>query len=81
MKSNIIIVDDIEFSRKVISYIIKKKFNDEVNVIEAENSYDVERIIKSNIKINGIITDIIMPDGNGFDLINVLSMNNYGIPI
>ncbi|GLR73398.1 EAL domain-containing response regulator [Aliivibrio sifiae] len=81
MKSNIIIVDDIEFSRKVISYIIKKRFNDEVNIIEAENSYDVEKIIKSNIKINGIITDIIMPDGSGFDLINVLSMNNYNIPI
>ena len=81
MKNNILIVDDIEFSRKVISYIIRKKFNDDVNIIEANNSHDVEKILKSNVIINGIITDIIMPDGNGFDLINILSMNNHRIPI
>ena len=67
MKNNILIVDDIEFSRKVISYIIRKKFNDDVNIIEANNSHDVEKILKSNVIINGIITDIIMPDGNGFN--------------
>lgn len=80
-KINILLVDDIKFSRKVISYIINKHFDDQVNIIEANNSNDVQSIFKKNIKIHGIISDIMMPNGDGVELINVLSSNNYKIPM
>ncbi|WP_122032118.1 two-component system response regulator [Aliivibrio sp. EL58] len=80
-KINIVLVDDIKFSRKVISYIINKHFDDQVNIIEANNSNDVQSIFSKNIKIHGIISDIMMPNGDGVELINILSSNNYKIPM
>lgn len=80
-KINIILVDDIKFSIKVISHIISKNFGDQVNIIEANNSNDVEGIFNKNIKIHGIISDIMMPNGDGLELINLLSRNNYKIPM
>ncbi|MUK62159.1 EAL domain-containing protein [Aliivibrio fischeri] len=80
-KINIILVDDVDFSRKVVSFIIKKNFNEQVNIIEAKSCNDVVNILNKKNLIHGIITDIMMPNGDGLDLIKVLSDNNYNIPV
>ncbi|MFA1562339.1 EAL domain-containing response regulator [Aliivibrio fischeri] len=78
---NVILVDDIDFSRKVVSFMIKKIFFEKVNIIEAKNSHDVDSIISKKIKIHGIITDIIMPKGDVIDLIMNLSEQNNQVPV
>ncbi|MUL08708.1 EAL domain-containing protein [Aliivibrio fischeri] len=80
-KINVILVDDVDFSRKVVSFIIKKNFHDQVNIIEAKSCNDVVNILNKKNIIHGIITDIMMPNGDGLDLIKVLSENNYHIPV
>ncbi|WP_394135407.1 response regulator [Aliivibrio fischeri] len=80
-KINIILVDDVDFSRKVVSFIIRKNFNEQVNIIEAKSCNDVVNILNKKNLIHGIITDIMMPNGDGLDLIKVLSENNYNIPV
>lgn len=80
-KINVILVDDIKFSRKVISFIINKNFGDKVNILEANNSNDVQSILNKNITINGIISDIMMPNGDGLELIHMLSGHNHKIPM
>ncbi len=66
---NILIVDDSELDRSVLKII----FEDEYNVIEAENGYRALEILNSqNIHIDFMVLDINMPGLGGFEVLNLL---------
>jgi two-component system chemotaxis response regulator CheY len=66
-----LIVDDSEFSRKIVAKILNEEG---FNVVgEAENAQFAVDILNGNHKINLILLDIIMPDVNGIDLARKIS--------
>ncbi|MFZ4713102.1 MAG: response regulator [Bacteriovoracaceae bacterium] len=62
----ILIVDDSEFSRKIVAKILVEEGYNVVG--EAANANDAIEILNSNQGINIILIDIIMPDVNGIEL-------------
>ncbi|MCK4819490.1 response regulator, partial [bacterium] len=64
-EATIIIADDVEDNRKLLSGLLKEQG---LNVYEAENGLEVLHLVNS-IKPDMIITDIIMPEMDGFELI------------
>lgn len=66
-----LIVDDSEFSRKIVAKILTEEGFDVVG--EAENAQIAVDILNSNHSINLILLDIIMPDVNGIELAKKIS--------
>lgn len=64
-KKRILVVDDIEMSRT----ILMKTLSAEYEVLEADNGQDALRILKETSGIDLVITDIIMPEMDGIELI------------
>jgi PleD family two-component response regulator len=62
----ILIVDDSEFSRKVVAKILVEEGYNVVG--EASNAAEAVEILNSNQGIHIILIDIIMPDVNGIEL-------------
>ena len=62
----ILIVDDSEFSRKVVAKILVEEGYNVVG--EASNATEAVEILNSNQGIHIILIDIIMPDVNGIEL-------------
>lgn len=62
----VLIVDDSEFSRKVISRILTEATYNVVG--EASNANEAIDVLNANNEINVILIDIIMPDINGIEL-------------
>lgn len=69
----ILVVDDLEVNRAVICSIFESK----CNVIEAENGRQALDILANNPGINVILLDIIMPDMDGYQVLQ--SMNDSGL--
>ena len=65
-KKNVLIVDDSKIIRDKISQYLRL-FN--LEVLEAENGKEAKAILELSDNVSLIITDIIMPVMNGFDLI------------
>lgn len=62
----ILVIDDSEYSRKVIAKILR---DDGYNIVgEAGNATEAVDILNNNNEINIIILDVIMPDINGIEL-------------
>jgi len=76
---NILIVDDEEeFALMVLNRL--KGYSDYFNIITARNGEDAIRIINSG-EIDLIITDLLMPIMDGFELLAYISNNNLEIPV
>lgn len=75
MNKNCLIVDDCEDLQNILKICVNKT---EIfkNVYTANNGLKALDIIKEN-KINMIITDLMMPEMNGWDFINKLEEKNY----
>ena len=73
-KSNILIVDDSKFNREILSSILKNEFN----IIEASSGEEcISALNNYGSIISLIILDIIMPNMNGFEVLEYLNNNNY----
>lgn len=73
-KANILIVDDSEINREILSSILKNEFN----VIEASGGKECVSLLKRyGTAISVILLDIMMPDMNGFDVLEYMTMNHY----
>lgn len=76
---NVLIVDDDSATRALLSRVLKVHA-DEFDILTAKNGREASDIISSN-KINLIITDIQMPELDGFGLITHVANNYPEIPV
>lgn len=73
MKKNILIVDDLELNREILSLILK----DNYNTIEAENGLAAKNIlIRENGNISLILLDILMPVMGGFEFLEEIQTDD-----
>ncbi len=75
--TNILIVDDNEKIRKLIEIYLKREGFKIFHGEDGEAALD----ILDNIKIDLIIADIMMPNMDGYELVEELRMANYNLPI
>lgn len=73
---NLLIVED---EIIINDYIYACLIDDELNIYRAYNGEEAINIIKNN-KIDIILSDIIMDNKNGFDILTYLKEENYKIP-
>lgn len=71
-KQKILIVDDAEINRKILAGI----FEDEYEVLEAENGWDANELISANENITLILLDIVMPVLDGFGVLDYMQQND-----
>lgn len=77
MSAKILLVEDDYFiSDGLIEILTKEGYN----AIKAENISEAKRILENN-KFDLIILDVMLPDGNGFDLCSYIRSVNMSIPI
>lgn len=77
----ILVVDDNSDIRKIVIEILKLSFN-EILCTEADSGHQAEQLILSNSSYDIIISDINMPDGDGYSLLKVVEktcQNSYFI--
>ena len=69
MKNKILIVDDAELNRELLSEIL----SDEYDILEAENGkFALDIIRKEKDDISAILLDLVMPVMDGFEVMEVL---------
>ena len=73
MKKNILIVDDDYFIRSLLFLLLKENYN----VVTAENGLEAILWLDNNILPDLIITDVDMPEIDGFHLIELLKKSGY----
>ncbi len=77
-KINILIVDDEKYVRDFLKKLLLK--NGYNNVFEAENLTQTFEILKKQ-KINIILLDIILPDGNSFDIFEKINSSYHDLKV
>lgn len=82
MNSNntILIVDDSETERVILSEMLKKEYN----IIEAVNGAEAVAILNSmGNEISLVILDVVMPEMDGFEVLEVMNSKNWieSIPV
>ncbi len=75
--SKVLIVDDSMFSRTAIKKIVKK--NDHEVIEAADGREGLQKIIDEKPDI--ILTDILMPEMGGVELLTIIKEKNLGIPV
>jgi EAL domain-containing protein (putative c-di-GMP-specific phosphodiesterase class I) len=74
MNNTVLIVDDVELSREVIKNAVSLS-NKKTSVQFAANAFDAMSKIQ-NSSFDLVIMDIMMPNGDGFELLSMLSKQN-----
>lgn len=73
-KKTILIVDDVEVNRAVLTDILEEKYN----VLEAGNGLEAIEILKKNdAAISLMLLDIIMPEMSGFEVLALMQKNHW----
>ncbi len=70
-EKTILIVDDIEINREILSEI----FKDDYNIVQAENGAQALQIINSNLRVAAVLLDLLMPKINGLDVLREMNQN------
>lgn len=72
MSSTLLIVDDMDINRVILT----EAFHEEYNIAEASNGVEAIDILKSRDDIAAVLLDLVMPDMNGMDVL--VEMNRSG---
>lgn len=73
-KKQILIVDDSEMNRAILADILE----DEFEIIEAEDGQSAIMILqKKHIEISLMLLDIVMPEMDGFEVLEIMNQNNW----
>jgi len=73
-KQHILIADDSEMNRSILADML----GEEYEILEAENGAEAVSVIqKYHTKIDLVLLDIVMPEMDGFDVLNVMNQNNW----
>ncbi len=75
-KPTILIADDEERERKVLAMNLKRNYN----VLQAQNGKQARELIERN-RVHLILTDLKMPEMNGFELLKWANENYKTIPV
>ncbi|MBM6874315.1 response regulator [Fusobacterium mortiferum] len=71
-KNTLLIVDDLEMNRAILSNIFKKKYE----IVEVASGIEALEYIRENSnKIVSILLDLVMPEMNGIEVLKM--MKNY----
>ncbi len=70
VEHNILIADDVEMNRRLITDILKGKLEN-VSFLQASNGQEVFTVLEK-IDIDLIVLDLIMPVMDGFEVLNEL---------
>ena len=79
-KNCLLIVDDVEMNRAILSSI----FEDEYKIIEAENGQEALKMLEQyDGQIAAVLLDVVMPVMNGFEMLQSMKEHNIGqdIPV
>ena len=71
MDMTILIVDDIEINRAILTEI----FQNEYNIIEASNGVEAVEVLNKGIKISAMLLDLLMPEMNGIEVLKEMNRN------
>lgn len=74
----ILIVDDSQTLRRMLSDLLK---SDEIKVVEATNGKEAQQTIEGGANPDLVITDLIMPEMNGYELCRWIKANTTKIPV
>lgn len=73
----VLLVEDHNTTRQTL----KKLFNSEqLEIVDAGSIAEAQKIVEGNVKLDGVILDLTLPDGSGKELLTIL-YNQYGIDI
>ena len=73
-KQKILIADDSEMNRSILMDMLE----DAYEIIEAENGNEAVRILKQHAtEIDLVLLDIVMPEMDGFGVLDVMNQNNW----
>lgn len=74
IKQQLLIVDDSEINREILTEILK----DDYRILQAENGEEGIRILQEHENdIALVLLDILMPGLNGFDVLNLMNINHW----
>ena len=79
MRKQILIVDDEQYMLNSLRRVLKP-YNNEYEFYMTSNSTDLQKIIAEK-KIDLLMTDILMPDKDGIQIINETKKNNPSVKI
>ncbi len=68
---NILVVDDDDINRKLITFMLKKHTDKVANIYEAENGAQALELTQRDSTINLILLDIVMPILDGLDFLTI----------
>lgn len=73
MKKQILIVDDVEYNRDILSDVLEEEYN----IITASNGKDAIELLKEKYdEIDALLLDLIMPEVDGFGVLDFIRDNN-----
>ena len=73
-RQRILIADDSEMNRSILADML----GDEYEILEAENGAEaVSTIQKFHMEIDLLLLDIVMPEMDGFEVLNMMNRNNW----
>lgn len=74
-RDTLLIVDDLEMNRVILSNIFKKKYK----IVEAASGFEALNYIRENSnKIIAILLDLVMPEINGIEVLETMKNENIG---
>jgi response regulator RpfG family c-di-GMP phosphodiesterase len=79
VKPKILIVDDYDEIRELVAFIIESQM--EAQVLQEGSGFAAIEVLKQNIDIQLVISDLNMPNGTGIDILNFLRAQNKQTPM